>query len=106
VAKPPDVALYAGMDVKQTLLKLKDRMYVIGEVDPVLGDWDAAVAGAALHITERMTDESKHTELTTNVTEGSSPLAFAAMNGYPGWSRPCSRFPWCSDRSKSPGPRA
>ena len=58
-------------------------MYSIGEVSGSLKEWDAAVAGAAQHIAERMKDPSKHGELVRAFDDNLNPLSFASMNGYP-----------------------
>jgi hypothetical protein len=69
--------------VAATLRALFKRMYVIGETSGDLKEWDAAVAGAAMHLADRMKDPSKHDELLQPVKDDVSPLMFASINGYP-----------------------
>ncbi len=95
---------FSGLDVPATLKKLYDRMYVIGETNVSLKEWDAAVASAAQHIAERMKDPSKHVELVCAFDDNVTPLSFASMNGYPQVVDTLLRFESVKGTLEQPGP--
>jgi hypothetical protein len=100
----PGTDTFTEMDVAATLNKLFDRMYAIGETSGSLKEWDAAVAGAAVHIADRMQDPSRREELVRPLERDVTPLIFASMNGYPQVVDVLLRFESVRTTLEQPGP--